>query len=82
MATTSPKEPQDLQGVSVEVCTNRGLKKLNACASPMDMEKMEGKLKVEMIIDMGREMCMMSRDTNECAKGLLLVDTESHWSIG
>ena len=46
------------------------------------MGKIEGKLKVKMLIDSGSEMCMMSGDLYERAKGLLPVDTEIRWSIG
>ena len=40
------------------------------------MGKIEGKLKVKMLIDSGSEMCVMGRDLYERAKGLLPVDTE------
>ena len=46
------------------------------------MGKIKGKLKVKMLIDSGSEMCMMSRDLYERAKGLLPVDTGIRWSIG
>ena len=46
------------------------------------MGKIEGKLKVKMLIDLGSEMCVMSHDLCEHAKGLLAVDTEIRWSIG
>ena len=46
------------------------------------MGKIEGKLKVKMLIDWGSEMCVMSRDLYERAKGLSPVDTKIRWSIG
>ena len=82
MATTSAKGPEDLQGLRVEVCTILGLKELYACASPTVTGKIEGKLKVKMLIDSGSEMCVMSGDLYERVKGLLPVDTEILWSIG
>ena len=82
VATTSARGPEDLQGVRVEVCTIRALKKVYACAFPTVMRKIKGILKVKMLIDSGGEMCVMSRDLYERAKGLLLVDTEIRWSIG
>ena len=84
LATTSWEGPENLQGVRVEVRTIRGLKELYACASPTVMGnlKIEVKLKVKMLIDWGSEMCVMSRDMYERAKGLLPVDTEIRWSIG
>ena len=66
----------------VEVCTISGLKALYACASPTGLGKIEGKLKVKILIDSGSEICVMSRDQYDRAKGMLLVDTEIHWSIG
>ena len=45
------------------------------------MGKINGKLIVKMLIDSGSEMCVMSRDLYERAKGLLPVDTEIRWSI-
>ena len=48
----------------------------------MVVGKMEGKLKVKMVIDSGSEMCVMSRDLYKPAIGLLPVDTEIRWSIG
>ena len=60
VATTSTEGPESLQGVRVEVCTIRGLKELYACASPTVMGKIEGKLKVKMLIDSGSEMCVIS----------------------
>ena len=81
VATTSVKGPEDLQGVQVEVRTIRGLKELYTCASPWVMGKIEGKLKVEMLINSGSEMCVMSRDLHKRAKGLLPVDTAICWSI-
>ena len=71
-----------VQGVRVEVRTIRGLKELYACASPTVMGKIEGKLKVKMLIDSGSEMCVMSRALDKRAKALLPVDTEIRWSIG
>ena len=62
VATTSVEGPESLQGVRVEVRTIRGLKELYVCASPTIMGKIEGKLKVKMLIDSGSEMCVMSRD--------------------
>ena len=62
VATTSAEGPEKLQGVRVEVRTIRGLKDLSACAYPMVMGKIEGKLKVKMLIDSGSEMCVMNRD--------------------
>ena len=82
VATTSVEGPESLQGVRVDVRTIRGLQELYACASPRVMGKIEGKLKVKMLIDSGSEMCVMSRELYECAKGLLPVDTEIRWSIG
>ena len=82
VATTSEEGPGNLQGVRVEVRTIRGLKELYACASPTVMGKMEGKLKVKMLIDSGSEMSVMSRDLYERVKGLLPVNTEIRWSIG
>ena len=82
VATTSAKGPEDLQGVRVEVRTIRGLKELYTCASPTVMGKIKGKLRVKMLIDSGSEMCVMSRDLYERAKGLLPVDMEIRWSIG
>ena len=82
VATTSVEGPESLQGVRVEVRPIRGLKELYACASPTVMGKIESKLKVKMLIDSDSEMCVMSRDLYERAKGLLPVDTEMHWSIG
>ena len=60
VATTSAEGPESLQGVRVEVRTIRGLKELYACASPTVMGKIEGKLKVKMLIDSGSELCVMS----------------------
>ena len=82
LATTSAEGPENLQGVRVDLSTIRGLKELCACASPTVTRKIESKLKVNMLIDWRSEMCMMSRDLYECAKGLLPVDTEIRWSIG
>ena len=82
MATTSTEGPGNLQGVRVEVRTIRGLKELYAFASPTVMGKIEGKLKVKMLIDSRSEMCVMSRDLYERAKELLPVDMEIRWSIG
>ena len=82
LSTTSAKGSEDLQGGRVEVRTIRGLKELYACASPTVMGKIEGQLKVKMLIDWGSQMCVMSRDLYEGAKGLLPVDTEIRWSIG
>ena len=69
LVTTSVKGSEDLQGVHVEVRTIRGLKELYACASPTVMGKIEGKLKVTMLIDSGSGKCVMSRDLYERAKG-------------
>ena len=82
VVTTSVKGPKDLQGVRVEVRTIRGLQELYACASPTVMGKIEGKLKVKMLIHSCSEMCVMSRDLYKHAKGLLPVDTEIRWCIG
>ena len=81
-ATTSEEGPESLQGVRVEVRPIRGLKELYACASPTVMRKIEGKLKVKMLINSGSEMCVMSRDLYQRVKGLLPVDTEIRWSAG
>ena len=81
VATTSAKGPEDLQGVRVAVRTIRGLRELYTCASLTVMGKIKGKLKVKMLIDSGIEMCVLSQDLYERAKGLLPVDTEIHWSI-
>ena len=76
VATTSAEGPKNLPGVRVEVWTIRGLKELYACASPTVMGKIEGKLKVKMLIGSGREMCVTSRDLYHHAKGLLPVDRD------
>ena len=68
--------------MQVEVRTIRGHKALYVGASLTVMGKIEEKLKVKMLIDSGSEMCVMSRDLYERAKGLLPVDTEIRWSIG
>ena len=73
---------EDLQGVQVEVRTIRGVKELYAYSSPMVIGKIESNFTVKMLIDSGSEMCMMSRDLYERAKGLLLVNTEIRWSRG
>ena len=82
VATTSAEGPESLPGVQVEVHTIRGLKELYACASPTVKEKIEGKLKVKMLIDSGSEIWVMSRDLYERAKGLLPVHTEIGCFIG
>ena len=46
------------------------------------MGKIEGKLKVKMLIDLCSEICVMSQDMYECSKGLLPVDREIRSSIG
>ena len=66
----------------VDVRTVRRLKELYACAFHTVLGKIEGKLEVKMLIDLGSEMCVMSRDLYERAKGLLPVDTEIRGSIG
>ena len=82
VATTNAEGPGNLQGVRVEVRTIRALKVLYACASPTVLGKIEGKLKVKMLIDSGSEMCVMSRDLDKREKGLLPVDMEIRWSMG
>ena len=82
MATISAEGPESLQGVRVELRTIRGLKGLYACASPKVMGKIEGKLKVKMLINSGSAMCVMSRDLYKRTNGLLAVDMEIRWSIG
>ena len=46
------------------------------------MGKIEGKLKVKMLINSGSEMCVMSHDLYEHVKWELLVKMQSRWSIG
>ena len=62
LVTTRAEGGESLQGVRVEVRNIRGLKELYACASPTVIGKIEGKLKVKMLIDLGSEMSVMSRD--------------------
>ena len=64
------------------VRTIRGVKELYACASPKVRGKIEGKLKVKILINWGSEICVMRRDLYERAKGLLLLDTEIRWFTG
>ena len=52
VATTSGEGRGNLQGVLVKVPTIRGLKELYACAAPTVMGKIEGKLKVKMLIEL------------------------------
>ena len=46
------------------------------------MRKIDDKLKFKMLINSGSEICVISRDLLECAKGLLPVDAESCCSRG
>ena len=58
------------------------LQELYACASPMVVGKVEGKLRVKMLIDSGSEMNVMSKGLWERAQDLLPIDIVVNWSIG
>ena len=46
------------------------------------MGKVEGKLRVKMLIDSGSEMNVMSKGLWERAQDLLSIDIDISWSIG
>jgi hypothetical protein len=57
-------------------------RQLYACASPMVHGKLEGKLRVKMLVDSGSEMCVMSKDLWHQLRGVLPMDMDIRCSIG
>jgi hypothetical protein len=55
---------------------------LYACAFPMVLGKVENRYQVNMLIDSGSEMCVMSKDLWRHMMRHLPIDTDMSWSVG
>ena len=81
-ANTHSQERAHTCGLSRERQSSGVLQELYACASPTVVGKVEGKLRVKMLIDSGSEMNVMSKGLWERAQDLLSIDIDISWSIG
>jgi hypothetical protein len=77
MGATMNAVPHETKDNAIEATQH-----LYACASPMVLGKVEDRYRVNMLIDSGSEMCVMSKALWQRMMAHLPIDTDISWSVG